>query len=138
MRTYMATNDLVVTNIFTGRGVHEAMLFCSYQRCRWPVDPGDEDTNAFLHIHNLNRDTSIWGEDGTEWKPERICLLCVCRGCSISDHSCVSIHGVEGRGSLEIWWPFSPSGKESVKPFSSKLPIIVSRVYEKRVSTMPH
>jgi cytochrome P450 len=30
-----------------------------------------EDTNVFIHIHNLNRDTSIWGDDATEWKPER-------------------------------------------------------------------
>ena len=30
-----------------------------------------ENTNVYLHIYNLNRDTSIWGDDATEWKPER-------------------------------------------------------------------
>lgn len=30
-----------------------------------------ENTNVFLHIHNLNRDPSIWGLDAVEWKPER-------------------------------------------------------------------
>jgi len=30
-----------------------------------------KDTNVFLHIWNLNRDPTIWGDDATEWKPER-------------------------------------------------------------------
>jgi hypothetical protein len=30
-----------------------------------------ENTNVFLHIWNLNRDPSIWGDDAAEWKPER-------------------------------------------------------------------
>jgi hypothetical protein len=30
-----------------------------------------KDTNVFLHIWNLNRDPSIWGDDAAEWKPER-------------------------------------------------------------------
>jgi len=29
------------------------------------------NTNVFLHIWNLNRDPSIWGNDAAEWKPER-------------------------------------------------------------------
>jgi cytochrome P450 len=29
------------------------------------------NTNVFLHIWNLNRDPSIWGDDAAEWKPER-------------------------------------------------------------------
>ncbi|KAI0251708.1 cytochrome P450 [Lactifluus subvellereus] len=40
-----------------GRSIHEVFI------------PGD--TNVFLHIYNLNRDPSIWGDDATEWKPER-------------------------------------------------------------------
>jgi len=30
-----------------------------------------KNTNVFLHIWNLNRDPSIWGDDAAEWKPER-------------------------------------------------------------------
>ncbi|KAI0247110.1 cytochrome P450 [Lactifluus subvellereus] len=40
-----------------GRSIHEIFI------------PGD--TNIFLHVYNLNRDPSIWGDDATEWKPER-------------------------------------------------------------------
>jgi len=29
------------------------------------------NTNVMLHIWNLNRDPSIWGDDAAEWKPER-------------------------------------------------------------------
>ncbi|KAH9008523.1 cytochrome P450 [Lactarius pseudohatsudake] len=28
-------------------------------------------TNVFVQIYNLNRDSSIWGADAAEWKPER-------------------------------------------------------------------
>ncbi|KAI0247108.1 cytochrome P450 [Lactifluus subvellereus] len=30
-----------------------------------------DNTDVFLHIYHLNRDPSIWGDDATEWKPER-------------------------------------------------------------------
>lgn len=40
-----------------GRKVHEILV--------------PKDTNVFVHIHNLNRDPSIWGTDAAEWKPER-------------------------------------------------------------------
>ena len=30
-----------------------------------------KNTNVFAQIYNLNRDPSIWGSDGAEWKPER-------------------------------------------------------------------
>jgi len=30
-----------------------------------------KSTKVFAHVHNLNRDTSIWGPDAAEWKPER-------------------------------------------------------------------
>jgi cytochrome P450 len=30
-----------------------------------------KNTKVFVHIHNLNRDPSIWGPDAAEWKPER-------------------------------------------------------------------
>ncbi|KAH9056545.1 cytochrome P450 [Lactarius vividus] len=29
------------------------------------------NTDVFVQIHHLNRDPSIWGPDGAEWKPER-------------------------------------------------------------------
>jgi len=40
-----------------GRSIHEIFI--------------PDDTNVFLHIYNLNRDPSIWGDDAMEWKPER-------------------------------------------------------------------
>jgi hypothetical protein len=40
-----------------GRKIHEVFI--------------PENTNVFLHIWNLNRDPSIWGDDAAEWKPER-------------------------------------------------------------------
>ena len=40
-----------------GRKIHEVFI--------------PENTNVFLHIWNLNRDPSIWGDDAPEWKPER-------------------------------------------------------------------
>ena len=40
-----------------GRKIHEVFI--------------PENTNVFLHVWNLNRDPSIWGNDAPEWKPER-------------------------------------------------------------------
>ncbi|KAI9461967.1 cytochrome P450, partial [Lactarius psammicola] len=40
-----------------GRKIHEVFV--------------PKDTNVYIHIHNLNRDPSIWGSDAAEWKPER-------------------------------------------------------------------
>ncbi|KAH9165235.1 cytochrome P450 [Lactarius sanguifluus] len=40
-----------------GREVHEIFV--------------PKNTNVFAQIYNLNRDTSIWGADAAEWKPER-------------------------------------------------------------------
>ena len=77
MRTYVAFSDIVVIFIFTscsaqsdvvlplsspildvnGREIYELTV--------------PENTNVFLHIWNLNRDPSIWGDDAAEWKPER-------------------------------------------------------------------
>ncbi|KAI0270686.1 cytochrome P450 [Gloeopeniophorella convolvens] len=30
-----------------------------------------DNTDIYIHIHNLNRDPLIWGPDAAEWKPER-------------------------------------------------------------------
>ncbi|KAI0270687.1 cytochrome P450 [Gloeopeniophorella convolvens] len=30
-----------------------------------------DNTDIYVHIHNLNRDPLIWGPDAAEWKPER-------------------------------------------------------------------
>ena len=77
MRTYVSANVHMITIVLTcsstrsdvvlplstpihganGRTIHDIFI------------PGD--TNVFLHIYNLNRDPSIWGDDATEWKPER-------------------------------------------------------------------
>ena len=40
-----------------GRKVHEIFV--------------PKNTNVYGHIHNLDRDTSIWGSDADGWKPER-------------------------------------------------------------------
>ncbi|KAH9021020.1 cytochrome P450 [Lactarius pseudohatsudake] len=40
-----------------GREVHEIFV--------------PKNTNVFVQIYNLNRDSSIWGADAAEWKPER-------------------------------------------------------------------
>jgi len=29
------------------------------------------ETNIILSVFGINRDPAIWGEDATEWKPER-------------------------------------------------------------------
>ncbi|KAI0247112.1 cytochrome P450 [Lactifluus subvellereus] len=77
MRTYVTANVLMITDVLTGsstrsdvvlplstpihdangRSIHEIFI------------PGD--TDVFIHIYNLNRDPLIWGDDATEWKPER-------------------------------------------------------------------
>ena len=45
------------THDVNGREIHEIFI--------------PKDTNVFLHIWNLNRDPSIWGDDAADWKPER-------------------------------------------------------------------
>ncbi|KAI9440830.1 cytochrome P450 [Lactarius indigo] len=60
MRT--AQSDIVLPlsspiNDVDGREMHEILV--------------PKNTNLFIHIYNLNRDPSIWGVDGAEWKPER-------------------------------------------------------------------
>ncbi|KAH9994081.1 cytochrome P450 [Russula compacta] len=60
MRT--TRNDVVLplctpTHDVDGREIHEIFI--------------PNNTNVFLHIYNLNRDPSIWGDDAAEWKPER-------------------------------------------------------------------
>lgn len=79
MRTYVTFDVLFVAFIFmdntcstrsdvvlplctptydvNGRKIHEIFI--------------PKNTNVFLHIYNLNRDPSIWGDDAAEWKPER-------------------------------------------------------------------
>jgi hypothetical protein len=77
MRTYVSADVLMITNVLmcsstqsdvvlplstpiqgaNGRTIHEIFI------------PGN--TNVSLPICNPNRDPLIWGDDETEWKPER-------------------------------------------------------------------
>ncbi|KAH9979519.1 cytochrome P450 [Lactifluus volemus] len=121
-----------------------------------------EDTNVFLHIYNLNRDTLIWGEDAAEWKPERwlaplpktvteaniqgiyantMTFIGGSRSCIGLKFSQLEMKVVLSQivpvfrfspSKDEIVWRFgnlsTPSVQGSVKSFSPKLPIVVSRV----------
>ncbi|KAH9979522.1 cytochrome P450 [Lactifluus volemus] len=121
-----------------------------------------EETNVFLHISNLNRDPSIWGEDAAEWKPDRwlvplpktvekaniqgvyantMTFIGGSRSCIGFKFSQLEMKVVLSQivsafrfspSKEEIVWRFgnltSPSVKGSVKSFSPKLPVVVSRL----------
>ena len=77
MRTYVIANVHMITNVLTYSSTRSDVILplstpihdangCPIHEIFIP-----DDTNVFLHIYNLNRDPSIWGDDATEWKPER-------------------------------------------------------------------
>jgi Cytochrome P450 len=77
MRTYVASSVFIVTSIFTSSSARSDVILPLSS----PIHDVNgreiyeltvpENTNVFLHIWNLNRDPSIWGDDAAEWKPER-------------------------------------------------------------------
>jgi hypothetical protein len=77
MRTYVTANILIITNVLTGCSTRSDVVL----PLSTPIHGADgrsiqeifipDNTNVYLHIYNLNRDPSIWGDDATEWKPER-------------------------------------------------------------------
>jgi len=77
MRTYVESYVCIVTSIFTPSSTRSDVVL----PLSTPIhdDNGHKvyeiaipkDTNVFLHIWNLDRDPTIWGDDATEWKPER-------------------------------------------------------------------
>jgi hypothetical protein len=77
MRTYVAFSITIVASIFTSCSAQSDVVLPLSS----PIHDVNgreiyeltvpENTNVFLHIWNLNRDPSIWGDDAAEWKPER-------------------------------------------------------------------
>ena len=77
MRTYVTANALMIANVLTCSSTRSDVVL----PLSTPIHGADgrtiheifvpDDTNVFLHIYNLNRDPLIWGDDATEWKPER-------------------------------------------------------------------
>jgi hypothetical protein len=77
MRTYVASRVYIVTPTFTPRSTQSDVVL-PLSTPILDVDGHEiyeiaipENTNVFLHIWNLNRDPSIWGDDAAKWKPER-------------------------------------------------------------------
>lgn len=77
MRTYVESSVFIVTSIFTSSSAQSDVVL-PFSSPIHDVNGREiyelavpENTNVFLHIWNLNRDPSIWGDDAAEWNPER-------------------------------------------------------------------
>ena len=77
MRTYVASCVYIVTPTFTPSSTRSDVVL-PFSTPIYDVNGRKtneiaipKNTNVFLHIWNLNRDPSIWGDDAAEWKPER-------------------------------------------------------------------